>query len=149
MNTVTNVTPSVSSAKPTTSVWVLHLNGSGIRVGPFLSEEAVAANGGGRLREWSGVVSKREGPVWWFPGKPGNHPFPANAFPVRDGLVCRYDDVPTISLREEFGPAGRYPWLPGDFVPRKPDGTAYTDAELDARVVDHLKLDERLRRSSV
>jgi hypothetical protein len=38
-----------------------------------------------------------------------------------------------VSLREEFGPAGRYFWLPENYRIVKADGIPYSDSELDER----------------
>ena len=131
-------------ATPTATVWLLHLSNSTLVVGPFHSADAAAESGRGRLSQITVIPSARTGPVTWREGMTTGSPFPPHAFPVQDGLVTRMDDVPTVSLREEFSPLGRYWWLPDNFRLVKQDGSAYSDEELDARHVDRAAIQERL-----
>jgi hypothetical protein len=105
----------------TTTVWLLHLSRPETFVwGPYKSEADAIEAGGGRVE---------------LP-----HPKrAADVIQVQEGLVSQMENVPTVSLREEFA----Y-WLGIGVVLMKTKQERYTDEELDRRHPCLVEINKRL-----
>ncbi len=118
-----DVSDHAADSAATVTVWVLCLSRPETLVlGPYLTEEAAVAAGRGRLSVQHPKVQ-------------------AGCIQVLDGLVCRLDGVPTLSLREEFASylAHGNPLLKNDG-----SGEPYSDAELDRRRPSAAAVEARL-----
>ncbi len=104
----------------TTTVWILYLSKpETFCCGPYYSLEEGIEAGRGKVED----PKLRE-----------------HQTRVNDGLLSRYDNVPTTSLREQHA---HYLSL-NPVLLKKLDGTPYTDAELDRRYADPVHVAKRI-----